>query len=248
MEKKYKEDFKNASQEFISRISYIDKEEIIEFFNLAELPPHLSKTKYCDNDFPPEYHSLENPKNKNPILKKNDIIWKRIDEIYEISTSQVFVFKKFQVSEFSKLYQGIFSKNTYFLYALGILQLFNKNLIERLFLTDKYNSFGCYAVILNYNGEWAIINVDDYFPFMKSKNQLLFSKSEKNEMWLMILEKAYAKLYGSYENIQNGNLLDTIFDLTGINFEFFDEKNFFSYEEMIKKIQSYHEMSIFILI
>lgn len=242
MEMQSKSTLQTAAFEFISRISYLHKKEANEFSEISHIPSHLIKNKFYDQDFPPEYHSLENPKNKNPLVKKNDIIWKRIDEIYE---PPIFIFKKYQLSEISRIMQGLFIKNSYFLYAIGFLQLYNKKLIERLFLNDKYNYYGCYGMNLNYNGEWCIFMLDDHFPFLKSKNQLVFSKSEKNEMWLMLLEKSYAKLYGSYENIQNGNFLDALFDLTGINYELIENTQFASLEELVGKLSFYQQMSIF---
>jgi len=233
----------NDCQKFLSKISYLNSEEIKDFFELSELPPQMIKAKFYDNDFPPEYHSLENPKNKKPLIKKNDIVWKRLEDYFDLFSSSLFVFKKFKVGEISKIYQGAFSKNAYLLNAFGFLQLYNKKYIERLFLTDKYNLYGCYGVILNYNGEWCVVNLDDFFPFMKSKNQLLFSRSEKNEIWLMLLEKAYAKLYGSYENIQNGSVLDAVCDLTGVSYDIVNESSFPSEEERIKKIILFHDLS-----
>ena len=46
------------------------------------------------------------------------------------------------------------------------------------------------------------IVVDDYFPCNKENNQPAFSKNNGSELWVMVLEKAYAKCYGSYENIE----------------------------------------------
>lgn len=233
----------NKAFEFISRISYINKDEAIEYLDLSSIPPHLIKNKFYDQDFPPEYPSLENPKNRNPLIKKNDIQWKRADDIFDSNHNPIFIFKKYKVSEVSKIIQGMFVKNPYFLYAVSFLQLYNMRLIERLFITNEYNHYGCYGVIINYNGEWRILIVDDNFPFLKSKNQLLFSKSDKNELWLMLLEKVYAKMYGSYENTHNGNFLDALFDLTGINHEFFDKSKFKSQEEVVEKFSFYQKMS-----
>ena len=42
-----------------------------------------------------------------------------------------------------------------------------------------------------------------------------FSKSDKEELWVMLLEKAWAKLYGSYKQIEAGFAEEPLHDLTG---------------------------------
>lgn len=47
------------------------------------------------------------------------------------------------------------------------------------------------------------ILVDDYVPVNKS-NKPLFCQPNKNEIWVLLLEKAWAKAHGSYANINSG--------------------------------------------
>ena len=49
--------------------------------------------------------------------------------------------------------------------------------------------------------------IDDYFP-IKADNTFIFCKVNKNtnNIWPMILEKAWAKINGCYENTINGNI------------------------------------------
>lgn len=42
-----------------------------------------------------------------------------------------------------------------------------------------------------------------------------FSNSQGDELWVMILEKAYAKIHGSYERIEGGFAENCLRDLTG---------------------------------
>lgn len=42
-----------------------------------------------------------------------------------------------------------------------------------------------------------------------------FSKSNGSEIWVLLLEKCYAKMYGTYENIEAGQTIEAIKDLTG---------------------------------
>ena len=59
------------------------------------------------------------------------------------------------------------------------------------------------------------IIVDDYFPCYNSFNGPAFTKGNGNEIWVLILEKAYAKLYKSYERIEEGNSKEALHELTG---------------------------------
>ena len=56
---------------------------------------------------------------------------------------------------------------------------------------------------------------------------MVFSKANGNEIWVILLEKAWAKLHGSYEIISGGDTSYTLRDLTGapsIDYETKDDK------------------------
>lgn len=59
------------------------------------------------------------------------------------------------------------------------------------------------------DGQLRTIVVDDYFPFTTTKyGKEIFAfaknKPEQNELWVQLLEKAWAKLCGSYEQTEMG--------------------------------------------
>ena len=44
---------------------------------------------------------------------------------------------------------------------------------------------------------------------------LAYSKAHKNQLWVPFLEKAYAKIHGSYQAISGGHIAEAFLDLTG---------------------------------
>lgn len=77
---------------------------------------------------------------------------------------------------------------------------------------------GMYVLMFYRNRKPVIIQIDDYFPCHKRLNTHAYvkvkSSREVNEIWPMLIEKAYAKMYGSYPRIEGG-LVDAAFeDLT----------------------------------
>jgi calpain len=58
--------------------------------------------------------------------------------------------------------------------------------------------------------------VDTLIPFDSTTKQIAYgSCSEPSEFWVPLMEKAYAKLHGSYEALNGGSLAEGMVDLTG---------------------------------
>lgn len=116
--------------------------------------------------------------------------------------------------------------NCYFLCSLSALAEY-PDLIKRLFDFDYCNDYGIQSVWLNLNGIWTQIILDEYFPsyFNGIEHDLAFSKTDQNELWVLLLEKAYAKAYGSYWEIIGGDPVHALRDLTGAPYDRIEDFN-----------------------
>lgn len=76
--------------------------------------------------------------------------------------------------------------------------------IQRCFVTRFYNPRGIYKMRLfdARNKRWEYITVDDTFPL--KNGSLMFMKPNKNELWAILLEKAFAKFCGGYSKLDGG--------------------------------------------
>lgn len=87
-------------------------------------------------------------------------------------------------------------------------------LVENLFITKQKNNEGIYRIRFCKNGEWIDVTIDDYFPCVPFGGPI-FSRANDNEMWVLLIEKAYAKLHGNYFTLRGGFANEGMIDLTG---------------------------------
>lgn len=89
-------------------------------------------------------------------------------------------------------------QNCWFVAYLAVLGLFPE-LAQSLIYPSVYSPHGVYAVRVWHRNTWKWLLVDDWVPVdCNGQPQFIRSRSG-NEIWMVVLEKAYAKLHGSYQ-------------------------------------------------
>ncbi len=107
--------------------------------------------------------------------------------------------------------------------------------IFNLFILDK-NPSHIYAVRMFIDGKWTTIMLDTCFP-ANQYGDLCAAQSYNNQIWVMLLEKAWAKIFGSYDNIISGTSEEGLTALSGapcITFTTKDKDYFIQLQSYLK--------------
>lgn len=172
-----------------------------------------SGQKYKDLEFPPNLQSLTGGIGEIDLIQMscinwNKIIWLRASEF--MGKGYKVFFDKIEPND---IIQGALG-DCYFLSTLSALAEHPER-IRKIFVVQEANEQGVYAIKICDMGEWKTIIVDDYFPCDPKTKQPIFTTGHKDELWVLLLEKAWAKVYGGYAKIDAGLTRECLHDLTG---------------------------------
>lgn len=164
-----------------------------------------------DLDFPSDDSSLFFDCTTPIARLRGDITWRRPQEICQSPA----LFPDNINQAHAK--QGLLG-DCWFLCASSFL-LKNKHLLNKVFPTDqpqwgdsRYR--GSFQFFFWQQGLWTKVVIDDRLPCINST--LCFSRCHSpTAFWVALLEKAYAKLYGSFERLWAGQVSEALVDLTG---------------------------------
>ena len=100
-------------------------------------------------------------------------------------------------------------------------------------LFHKFRKNGIFVFRFFKDFRWRYVIVDELLPYANCR--LCFAHCTKpDEIWVPMIEKAYAKLFGCYEALRSGSIDEAIVDMTGLACEkiaLFDAKGNFKFDD-----------------
>ncbi|XP_032713560.1 calpain-10 isoform X7 [Lontra canadensis] len=166
---------------------------------------------FRDADFPASDSSLFSSFSTPLAQFREDITWRRPQEI--CATPRLFGDNPLE----GQVKQGLLG-DCWLLCACAALQK-SQQLLDQVFPPGQpswcdHAYRGSFTCRIWQFGHWLEVTVDDRLPCLAGR--LCFSRCQREDVfWLPLLEKVYAKVYGSYEHLWAGQVADALVDLTG---------------------------------
>lgn len=159
--------------------------------------PHVDR--FFDKDFPPEDKSFG-------IDVEGGIEWVSSLELDRLH--KPVLWDSIEPNDLMQSNVG----DCWLLAALSSMAVYPEQIMKLFTTGDQIQLDGKYVIRLYQvcAGEWKDIVVDDYFPCKPRKwyvqnAEPLCTNPNQNELWVMLIEKAFAKYIGSYAALQGGN-------------------------------------------
>jgi hypothetical protein len=137
---------------------------------------------------------------RNETKSIKSIVWLRPKDI-QTNSSLAIKWSVYDNPKITDIKQGALG-NCWFIAVFALL-VQKPEYLDKIILTRDISSAGCYLVRLCINGSWKIIVLDDYLPCYEETKTQMFAKTLK-QLWGPMLEKALAKVNGSYNDLESG--------------------------------------------
>ncbi|XP_053191852.1 calpain-2 catalytic subunit-like [Scomber japonicus] len=165
------------------------------------------RVRFIDDMFPPDRRSIG-----KELMNPSDmarVVWLRPAKISPNPSLIVDGVSRFDFG------QGIVG-NCWFLASIGALT-FQKHILAQVVpLDQKFDEEYCGIFHFRFwrFGRWVDVVIDDKLPTIDGRLIFVHSK-DPNEFWPALLEKAYAKVCGSYSDMNAGTPAEALVDFTG---------------------------------
>ncbi|XP_042565614.1 calpain-1 catalytic subunit-like [Clupea harengus] len=169
----------------------------------------INRKRYIDDMFPPDRRSIG-----NGVLQPDElarVVWQRPRKLVE---NPCFILDGLSRFDFGQGAVG----NCWFLASIGALT-FQKHIMEQIIPMDQSFQEGeGYVGLFHFRfwrfGKWVDVVIDDKLPLIDGRLVFVRSKTP-NEFWAALMEKAYAKVCGSYADMNAGTVSEALMDFTG---------------------------------
>ena len=211
--------------------------------------------KYTDDLFPPNDTSIysQTPTGEFRDQKSGQKLKESLDSLLK-KDSKIYTIEWERISDrpyFNKIYNEKISHEQIEQGSLGDCYLISlmasishfpdliigKKDVDTPHILYNYDfwDIGYYELMFFIDGEFKIVIIDDFIPFVKEKGITIFANSSENYFWVNLVEKAYSKICGGYTSVdlisKSGNKNKESYDhfqiFTGFKcekFPFYDEK------------------------
>lgn len=169
---------------------------------------------FTDPDFPPALESLYSDGSSEG---RAPILWRRPRDIPQEPGRGWSIFKESEGPERWRMLDielGALGDHWLLAAMAAIAEV--PILLDSIFSSCRgVSDIGLYELFLWPNGVKTRVVIDDWFPCDAKIGRPCYSHCKGNLLWVMLLEKAFAKFYGSYQHLESGLVYRAMMDLTG---------------------------------
>eukprot|EP01038_Epipyxis_sp_PR26KG_P006934 gene6934-9488_t len=198
-----------------------------------------------DIDFLPSRQSLYN--NETVIPEYDDEIFQRIEwcrphAIFDKPSYFNPTYKQLSV------HQGSLPDSVFLGTLMAISAYTKHDLIQNIFASrpDDFLKYGIYTCRFYVDGDWVEVITDTSLPCLKhnitGKYRCAYGNSDNpGELWVALVEKAFAKAMGSYEEIPNIKVQKALLHLTGGSIQHINLKDETAKNDNISDVHAWNE-------